>query len=294
MLVGQNIPLDTLKKELAPYGDCLLVVGNEKTAKVHIHSNHPGLVLECGLKYGSLRSVEINNMEEQNLEWKGTPTEEKQPLGIVAVGSGEGLNAILESLGASVVDGGPTMNPSAQDLATAIRSAKAELVLVLPNNSNILLAAEQAVKIAGRRAQVVPSVSIPQGIAALMAFNPYSSPEENIAKMMEAIKKVKTGEITRAARDSHLNGRKILEGDYLGLVEGRVVTCGSNLLEVLKQTLQEMIQDSSYLVTLYFGGELTTLEAESLTEAMREHFPEAEFELYYGGHPLYEFIISVE
>jgi len=294
VLVGQNIPIDTLKKELAPYGDCLLVVGNEKTAKVHIHSNHPGLVLECGLKYGNLRSVDINNMEEQYLEWKGVPAEEKQPLGIVAVGSGEGLNAILESLGASVVDGGPTMNPSAQDLATAIRNAKADFVLVLPNNGNILLAAEQAVKIAGRPAQVVPSVSIPQGIAALMAFNPYSSLEESIAKMMEAIKKVKTGEITRAARDSHLNGRNIREGDYLGLVEGRVVTCGSNLLEVLKQILQEMMRDSSYLVTLYFGGELTTLEAESLTEAMRKHFPEAEFELYYGGHPLYEFIISVE
>lgn len=295
VLVGQNIPLETLKKELTPYGDCLLVVGNEKTAKIHIHSDHPGLVLECGLKYGSLHSVEINNMEEQYLEWKRTSPEEKQPLGIVAVGPGEGLNAILESLGASVVvDGGPTMNPSAQDLATAIKSVKADMVLVLPNNSNILLAAEQAVQIAGRAAKVIPSVTVPQGIAALMAFNPCSSPMENLSKMTEAMKKVKTGEITRAAKASHINGWNIREGDYLGLVEGQVVTCGSDLAEVLEHALEKMIEEDSDLVTLYFGGDLSTLEAESFTEAMRRRFPKVDFELYYGGQPLYQFIISVE
>lgn len=295
VLVGPHIPLESLKKELSPYGDCLLVVGNDKTAKVHIHSNHPGLVLECGLKYGSLRSVVINNMEEQYLEWTGSSEAEERALGIVAVGPGEGINAILESLGASVVvDGGPTMNPSAQDLAAAVEKVRAEAVLILPNNGNILLTAQQAIKIAGRPARVVPSVSIPQGIAALMAFNPYSSLEENIAKMTEALKKVKTGEITRAARDSLIDGRNIRQGDYLGLVEGRVVTCGSDLLEVLKQTLEEMLEEGSGLVTLYFGGNLTTLEAEDFTEAMRKYFPEAEFELYYGGQPLYEFIISVE
>ncbi|MGI9953523.1 DAK2 domain-containing protein [Moorellaceae bacterium AZ2] len=295
VLVGSNIPLETLKSELAPYGDCLLVVGDQKTAKVHIHSNHPGLVLECGLKYGALHSVEINNMEEQYVEWKLSYKEETQPIGIVAVGPGEGLNAILESLGASqVVDGGPTMNPSAQDLAAAIAAVKAEGVIVLPNNSNILLVAEQAVRLAERTARVVPSVTVPQGIAALMAFNPYASLEENLAKMTGAMKKVQTGEIARAARNSQVDGQTVCEGDYMGLAEGRVVVSGPDLAQVLEKLLEYIIQEEASLVTLYFGGGLSTLEAEALLQPIRERFPQVDFELYYGGQPLYQFIISVE
>ncbi|GFN22149.1 phosphatase [Thermanaeromonas sp. C210] len=295
VLAGSSIPLETLKAELAPYGDCLLVVGNQKTAKVHIHSNHPGLVLECGLRYGALHSVQINNMEEQYAEWRLAPSEEIRPIGIVAVGPGEGLNAILESLGAGrVVDGGPTMNPSAQDLAAAVNELRAEKVIILPNNSNILLAAEQAVRLANRPARVVPTVTVPQGVAALMAFNPYGGLEENAVKMAEAMQKVRTGEIARAARNSRVNGQAVREGDYMGLAEGRVVISGPDLAPVLEGLLEHMVKEDTSLVTLYFGGGLSTQEAEALLEPLKERFPAVDFELYYGGQPLYQFILSVE
>ncbi|WP_258360160.1 DAK2 domain-containing protein [Moorella sulfitireducens] len=295
VLAGTNIPLQTLKSELAPYGDCLLIVGDQKTAKVHIHSNHPGLVLECGLKYGALHSVEINNMEQQHLEWKSARSKEKPEIGVVAVGPGEGLNAIMESLGAiKIVEGGQTMNPSAQDLAAAIEDTSAGQVIILPNNGNILMAAEQAARIAPVTTRVVPAVTIPQGIAALMAFNPFAGLEENVAKMTEAITRVKTGEITRAARNSRVNGREILAGEYIGLVEGKVVACGTGLAEVMQEVLARMIDDSSGLVSLYFGNGLSTAEAEGFAGIMRRHFPGVDFELYYGGQPLYQFIISVE
>lgn len=295
VLVGQNLPLQALKRELAPYGDCLLVVGNEKTAKVHLHSNHPGLVLECGLKYGALLSVHINNMEEQCAEGKQFRSSEKRPVGVIAVGPGEGLKAILESLGADkVVDGGQTMNPSTQDLAAAIKEIEAEAVIILPNNKNILLAAEQAKQLADRPAGVVPSVSLPQGIAALMCFNPYASLEENLLKMSQAIGGVKTGEVTRAVRSARIKGQEIRPGDYMGLVEGEVAVWGANLAEVVRDTLELMLDGRSSLVTLYFGAGLTTSEAEELVKIMQQRFPVVDFELYYGGQALYPFIISVE
>jgi len=295
ILAGSNIPLETLKAELAPYGDCLLVVGDQRTAKVHIHSNHPGLVLECGLRYGALHSVQINNMEEQYAEWRSGTSEEIRPTGIVAVGPGEGLNAILESLGAGrVIDGGPTMNPSAQDLAAAVNELGAEKVIILPNNNNILLAAEQAVRLADRPARVVPTVTVPQGVAALMAFNPYADLEENAAKMVEAIQRVRTGEIARAARNSQINGLAVREGDYMGLAEGRLVVSGPDLASVLEGLLEHMVKGDTSLVTLYFGGGLSTQDAEALLAPLRERFPGVDFELYYGGQPLYQYIISVE
>lgn len=296
ILTGKHIPLDTLREELAPYGDCLLVVGNDRTSKVHIHSNHPGLVLECGLKYGALQRVQVNNMEEQHREFnRAAVNGETRPLGVVAVGVGEGITTILESMGVNVVvEGGQTMNPSAEDLVRAVQEVNAEAVIILPNNSNILLAARQAAELAGREIRVVPSVSIPQGIAAMLAYNPYDLPDECQSRMESALGSVKTGEVTRAVRDTVTDSISINKGDFIGLADDRLVAAGSKLDEVVMKLLEQMVDEESGLVTFYFGAGLTGMEAREITNRVGEVFPDLDIEVHYGGQPLYHFIISVE
>lgn len=297
ILMGRNIPLDTLRQELLPYGDCLLVVGDDRTAKVHIHSNHPGLVLECGLKYGGLHNVQVNNMEEQHQEFRGSPGNgaESKPLGVVAVGAGEGITTILESMGVDVVvEGGQTMNPSAEDLVKAINEVNAETVILLPNNKNILMAARQAASLAVKDVRVVPSVSIPQAFAAMLSYNPYASPEDNLSRMEGALDDVKTGEVTRAVRDTVVEGRSITRGDFIGMAEDRLVASGGSLDEVVARLIRVMLDEESSLVTLYYGAGMTGAEAREVMNGLEETFDELDFELHYGGQPLYHFIISVE
>lgn len=296
ILTGKNIPLETLKEELNPYGDCLLVVGNDRTVKVHIHSNHPGLVMECGLKYGALQKVQVNNMEEQHREFnRAADNGQTKPLGVVAVGAGEGIATILESMGVDVVvEGGQTMNPSAEDLVRAVDETNAETVIIMPNNSNILLAARQAASLAGREILVVPSVSIPQGIAAMLAYNPYDAPEDNRSRMEGALNTVRTGEVTRAVRDTVIDGRTIKKGEFIGLANDRLVASGERLDALVLDLLEKMVDEESGLVTFYFGAGLTGMEARSIADRAGESFPDLDMEIHYGGQPLYHFIISVE
>lgn len=297
VLMGRNIPLDTLRQELSPYGDCLLVVGDDRTAKVHIHSNHPGLVLECGLKYGRLHNVQVNNMEEQHQEFRGSPGKavESKPLGVVAVGAGEGITTILESMGVDVVvEGGQTMNPSAEDLVGAINEVNAGAVLLLPNNKNILMAARQAASLSAKHVLVVPSVSIPQAFAAMLSYDPKDGPEENLARMEGALDSVKTGEATRAVRDTVVEGRSVTRGDFIGVTGDRLVAAGDNLEGVVTELVRSMLDEESSLVTLYYGAGLTGAEARDVMSGLEESFDELDFELHYGGQPLYHFIVSVE
>ncbi|TYO97191.1 DAK2 domain-containing protein [Desulfallas thermosapovorans] len=299
ILMGRNIPIDTLRQELSPYGDCLLVVGDDRATKVHIHSNHPGLVLECGLKYGALQSVQIGNMEEQNQELRReagkTAGDESKPLGIVAVGAGEGIGTILQSMGVDVViEGGQTMNPSAEQLLEAVNNVNAPAVILLPNNKNILLAARQAAAMAEKELHVVPSLSIPQAFAALLAYNPYASAAENAGKMEGALGVVKTGEVTVAVRDAVIEGNTIAKGDFIGMAGDRLVAVGRHLDALVMDLLRAMVDDDTGLITFYYGAGMSGAEAREIVNKMEEEFDEFDFELHYGGQPLYHLIISVE
>lgn len=308
ILSGNQISLETLRRELGPYGDCLMVVGNDRLAKVHIHTNHPGLVMECCLKYGSLEEICIDNMERQAGRQHGAAGQPVlpvdagpiasgplKPLGIVAVGQGEGIEIIFKSMGADqVVRGGQTMNPSAQDLLKAIEATPAETVILLPNNKNIILAAEQARSLAVKEVLVLPSCSVVEGINALVGLNPDDDPAVNYARMQETMRAVSCGEVTLAVRDSSVNGIAVLKGQFMALASGEMVAAAPELEQVLEQLLAYLAGPETELATLYFGAGLAEAEARSIQEYLQGVFPEMEIELHYGGQPVYHFLVSVE
>ncbi|MFZ5644603.1 MAG: DAK2 domain-containing protein [Bacillota bacterium] len=296
MLVkGRGLMLDQMRRELSPYGDCLMVVGNDETAKVHIHSNHPGLVLECCLKYGALCNVEINNMEEQNKEFKAPPGGPEKPLGIVSVGLGEGIMNIMESLGADVVvSGGQTMNPSTEVILDAINRVNAGKVIVLPNNSNVVMAAEQAAKMSAREVKMIKTVNIAQGLAAMLVHNPFGEIEEVAKKMAAAAQGVNCGEITRAVRDTSCDGQSISAGDYIAVVDGRIVSSGTELYPVVCELVSALTGEGEEIVTIYYGAGLSGADARTVAERLSGENEDLEIETHYGGQPHYEFIISAE
>ncbi len=287
---GENMPLEEIKNVLKGYGDCLMVVGNPETAKVHIHSNNPGKVLESCLLYGSLHQIQVNNMRDQHQEMQRGQI---KPLGIVSVAVGEGIIKIMESLGADViVSGGQTMNPSTEEIAKAIEKVPADNVIVLPNNKNIILAAQQARQLTSKKVAVIPSRTVPQGLSALLAISPEEDLETNEQRMQEACEAVLTGEVTQAAKDAALNGLQIREGEFIGIAEGNL-TKGESLVEAVLNVCAELVPQGE-LATLYYGRDVPGTEAERILEKLSGMYPDVEFELYYGGQPLYHFLISVE
>lgn len=290
---GNNLPMQAIKDKLHPYGDCLMVVGDAQLAKVHIHTNHPGLVLETCLNYGSLDKLEIENMQEQQAELKGQKG--SKAWGIVTVASGEGMNNILESLGADcIIKGGQTMNPSTDEILQAIQRTPADKVIVLPNNKNIVLAAQQAAKVSNKETTVIPTTSIPQGIAALLTNNLESSYQDVIEHMQEAVPLVRTGEITKAVRDVKLNGQAIAQGDLLALMDDDIVVSGLGMDVTLKQLVEQLTNSGEDLLTIYYGDGLNGDAVEQVAEMLQENFPDLEIEVHYGGQPLYQYIISAE
>lgn len=291
---GKGLPLDRMKIELSPYGDCLMVVGGGETAKVHIHSNHPGLVLECCLKYGGLHSVQVNNMEEQHRDLKQGVVQER-PLGVVSVGLGEGIQNIMESLGVDqVVAGGQTMNPSTEDILDAVRRVPAGKVLVLPNNKNVELTARQAAAMATKEVRVVSTRSIPQGLSAMMVFNPFGDLEEIAVKMTEAAGEIRYGEVTRAVRDTTIGQKPVSAGDFIGLLEEGLFSAGKDLHTVADELLAALVNEDTGLVTMYYGADLNEKAVQELVEKLEEKHSLVDFEYHYGGQPHYQLIISAE
>lgn len=299
-------PFDEMKfrEELNVMGDSLLVVSDDEIAKVHIHSETPGAVLSAGQKYGSLIKIKVDNMREQHSAIVNDHSEsatapqkkkEKHPYAVVTIAMGEGIANLLRSIGASyVIEGGQTMNPSTEDIVKAVKEIEAERVLILPNNKNILMAAEQAVELLEIEAAVVPTKTIPQGMAAILAFNPEASVEENKEGMTEAFSHVKTGQVTFAVRDTSIDGVDIRKDDYMALAEGKIILSTPKMLEAAKKVVSELVDEDSEIITILYGEDATEEQANELSSFIESHYPDAEVEIVEGKQSLYPFILSIE
>ena len=299
---GRNNPdLDQLRNTIKNYGDSMLVVGSDNIIKVHIHTNNPGEVIEQGLKLGYLRDIKIDNMRLQHRNEnfmendKYLPKEPHKKYGFITVAKGTGLSDIFKDFGIDhVIEGGQTMNPSTEDFLKAIDTIDAETIFILPNNSNIIMASNQAKEVSKKDIIVIPTKSIPQGIASLMAFNLENTPKENEELMKEAIKTVKTGEVTYAVRDTSYNDITIKKGNILGIGENGIQSVGKDIHKTSLELLNNMVTEDNEMITIFYGEDVEEKEAKELSDKLEEVFPECDIELYYGGQPLYYYIFSVE
>ena len=291
---GKTLDVEPIREYLGTLGDSLLVVGAGGMTKIHVHTNEPWKVIQYCVALGDLHEVKIENMKEQNLRLREqTPLNE---LAVVAVSAGDGLNDIFRGLGVNyVITGGQTMNPSTEDFIAAIEKVHAKEVILLPNNKNIVLTAEQAAKITEQgQVFVVPSRSIPQGIAAMMAYNIEASAEENAEAMTEALGQIRSIEITHAVRDTSIEDKEIKEGQLLGIVDGKIKAVGDDMAALVAEALQSVGLEDYELVTLYYGSDVTEDEANELREKLEEQFPEIEFEVHLGDQAVYYYLLSVE
>lgn len=287
------------RNDLSAFGDSLLVISDDEVAKIHIHSEQPGEVLSYGQQYGDLIKIKIENMREQHTDIVGEQPKKakktKHPYAVVTVAMGSGVSEMLKSLGASaVIEGGQTMNPSTEDIVKAIEEVGAERVLILPNNKNIIMAAEQAAELLEIEAAVVPTKTVPQGMAAVLAFNPEASVEENQKAMTSAFAHVKTGQITHAVRDTSIDGVGIAKDDFMSISEGKIILATKDLDEAARELLASMIDEDAELLTILYGEDTTEDHAQSLAEWVEETYPDVEVEVYNGKQPLYPYILSVE
>jgi DAK2 domain fusion protein YloV len=297
VIEGEALDAATLETELERLGDSLLVVGDPSALKVHVHTDDPGAALSLGTRAGSIEGVEIADMHRQT-EQREERLLEPLPGGgsrstVVAVVAGEGNRRLFESLGAGrVIEGGQTMNPATSDLLAAIEAAPADEIVLLPNNGNVVMAAEQAARLAARPVTVVPTTSIPEGLAALVAFHGERSAEENAAEMQAALKTVATGEVTVASRDSSLDGVSVRSGDYLALLDGAVVAAGPSFDDVARGLLDRLLADPRDVLTVLTGADAPSLNG--VLDALAERHPELEIDVHEGGQPHYPLLLSAE
>ncbi|MCV2515161.1 DAK2 domain-containing protein [Bacillus subtilis] len=293
----------TFRQDLSQFGDSLLVIADESLAKVHIHAEEPGNVLNYAQHYGELIKIKIENMREQHtsiISQESKPADNeippaKQPYGIVTVAMGEGISDLFKSIGASVViEGGQTMNPSTEDIVDAVKSVNADMVFILPNNSNIIMAANQAASVVDEQVFVIPAKTVPQGMSALLAFNPDQEAEANEANMLSAIQQVKSGQVTFSVRDTHIDGKDIKKGDFMGILNGTIIGTSENQLSAAKMLLSEMIGEDDEIVTILYGEDASQEEAEQLEAFLSEKYEEIEVEIHNGKQPLYSYIVSAE
>ena len=295
-----------LRAFLETIGDCVVVVDDDDIIKVHVHSNHPGKAIEEGIKFGELTKMKIENMREQHhniikadeavQKNRKVPVKPEKDFGFVAVAAGAGIEALFRDLGAdSVVRGGQTMNPSTEDILEAIGQTPANNVFVLPNNKNIIMAAEQAQKLADRQVIVLPTRTVPMGITALLNFDPSANAETNTINMMAAADKVSTGLITYAARDSEFDGKRIRKGEIMALENGKIVATSTDLTKATYRLARSMCKKDSSFVTIISGCDVSDEEAEKLTEIVKAKCPNhVEVSHIRGGQPVYYYMISVE
>ena len=316
IMLGQS--KSTVESELKEYlqkiGDCVVVVADDEIVKVHVHTNDPGLAIQKALSYGQLTSMKIDNMREEhnekvirdaakiaaqessNREEAKKNSQTRKKTGFIVVSSGEGLSDIFRGLKADyIIEGGQTMNPSTDDMLTAIDNVNADNIFILPNNGNIILAANQAKELTkDKNIIVIPSKNIPQGIAALISYTEGSSASDNEKTMSEEMLNIKSGQVTYAVRDTNMDGKDIKKGDYIGLDGKTIVSVEKNVLDAAKKLADTLIDDESELVSLYYGADATEEEAEALADKIIAVYSGVDVEVQYGGQPVYPYLISVE
>jgi DAK2 domain fusion protein YloV len=295
----QQRDIDTFRNNLAKIGDCVLVVGDIGLVKTHVHTNEPGLALQYAQALGELSKIKVDNMREQHRhiheEAEEPAARDKKELAVIAVTSGEGLRSIFADWQVDgFVEGGQSMNPSTDDILKAIEAMHAKNIMILPNNQNIILAAEQAADLCEENVVVIKTKSEPQGIAAAVAYDPERLIDENTERMNKAICTVRTGQITNAVRDTKMNGSKIKEGEVIGIADGKIVANGAAIENIAVELIEALTDEDSEIVTFYYGGQVEEPAAEKLFSHVRERFGNFDFELVYGGQPVYQYLISVE
>jgi len=289
---------DDFLSKIYDKGDSIVCVGNEKLIKIHIHTNNPGQILAIAVKYGELSKIKIDNMKEQfreRVKNSHKKSQEKKKYGFVSIGMGDGIQKVFTDLNVDIfLSGGQTMNPSTEDILEATKNINADYIIVLPNNSNIILAATQAKELSEKNIYVVPSKSIPQGITALLAFKDENDAEENLKAMTEAVKEVKTGQVTYAVRDTVFNDMEIKKDEIIALSDGDIVSHGNNAEDEAIKLIKTMVDEDSFLITLFYGDKVEKKTADSMKARIEEIAEECDVEIIYGGQPLYYYIISVE
>ncbi len=288
--------IDRLKEKLMQIGDSVICIGDLELVKVHVHTNTPGIALSYALELGELDRIKIENMLEENRQLKAKLEAEKKEMGMLAICSGEGLAEIFKDLMCDrVIEGGQTMNPSAQDIASAVQKINASNVFVFPNNSNIILAAEQAKDLVTNRViHVIPTKNVPQGFAAALAFNPEASVPVNKTNMTHAIDNVTSGLVTYAVRETTMNGFRLKAGDIIGLDNKKILAQGSTIDETTIKLIEAMKTNDHEMITLYYGEGVTEEDAEALSQKVAEEFPECDVDFHYGGQPVYYYMVSLE
>ena len=326
-IVVLNRPLEEkdemdFKAYLESVGYSIVVVADDEITKVHVHTNDPGLVIQRALTYGSLSKIKIDNMREEHQEKLIKDAEKaaaeqkeadekkrsekdalaeaqkapKKDMGFISVSIGEGINEIFKGLGVDyIIAGGQTMNPSTEDMLNAIEDVNADNIFILPNNKNIILAANQAASlIEEKNIFVIPSKTVPQGITALINFMPDSSPEENAARMTEELSSVKTGQVTYAVRDTLIDDKSIKQGDYMGMGDSSILSVGKDMGAVIKDLVAQLVDEDSAIISIYYGEEIDEPAAQKLGAELEEAYPDCEVEVHLGGQPIYYYVISVE
>jgi DAK2 domain fusion protein YloV len=301
------------KAYLESIGDSLVVVSDDDIVKVHVHTNDPGLAIQRALTYGSLTRMKIDNMREEHNERVIKDAEKiaseqktevktsvsnkpRKKAGFIAVSMGEGLDEIFTGLGVDyIIKGGQTMNPSTEDMLNAISEVNADTIFVLPNNGNIILAAEQAKELTeDKTIIVIPTKTVPQGITAVINFVYDKTPEDNAARMIEEIKRVKSGQVTYAVRDTSIDGKEIKQGNIMGIGDKTILAVGSDIKDTTFELIQVLTDENSELISLYYGEEISEEDANELAEEIMELYPDLDVEVHYGGQPIYYYVLSVE
>ena len=295
------------KDYLESIGDSIVVVADDEIVKVHVHTNDPGLAIQRALKYGQLSNMKIDNMRlehnemviksEEEAEEAPKADEPRKEYGFIAVSVGKGINEIFKSLGVDyIIEGGQTMNPSTEDMLNAIDKVNADTIFILPNNKNIVMAANQARDLTqDKKIIVIPTKTVPQGITAVINFMADIAPEENEAQMGSEMGNVKTGQVTYAVRDTEIDNKKIAQGDYMGIGDKGILSVGKEMKDVTVEMIAEMVdEDSDELISIYYGEDISEEDASALSEEIEAKYPDLDVELQYGGQPIYYYIISVE
>ncbi|WP_427704786.1 fatty acid kinase catalytic subunit FakA [Staphylococcus sp. Mo2-6] len=293
----------TFREDMSTYGDSLLVINDDEIVKVHVHSEKPGDVFNYGQQYGELIKLKVENMREQHREvvkkeqvgQRETQTPETVETAVIAISMGDGISELFKSMGAThMISGGQTMNPSTEDIVKVIEQSQCKRAIILPNNKNIMMASEQAANIVGAEAVVIPTKSIPQGIAALFNYDESDALEANKTRMVESLEAVKSGSVTYAVRDTKIDGVEIKKDAFMGLVEDKIVTSNENEFETVKGLLSEMIQDDSEIITMIIGEDANASLTSDIETWLEASYPEVELDQHEGQQPVYQYLFSVE